>query len=180
MPSLVGSEMCIRDSVYIVNPQDSTHYYPIYDSDPAARDSDGDGVVGPEWSCNRLYGTQPADYQGATCNLTSLGFNTSSFTVYVRGGNKIVTDVFYVNYTWCWQPAKPQMRNMVVRSANTTLKTGGWGEVWNFTVEVMDPQGDDVNVSAWYNDTASDDVIHTYVGSEMCYSCSDAPAPQNT
>ncbi|MCK4927177.1 MAG: hypothetical protein KAS11_01820, partial [Candidatus Aenigmarchaeota archaeon] len=143
--------------VYIINPTDSNNYYSIYDDDPDARDGDADGVVGPEWSCDRLYGTPPLDYENSTCNLSGLGFNASYYTVHVGAGNKVVADVFYVNYTWCWMESKPQLSNPQIKSESAAswgaTTTGGWGEKFYFNISVIDPQGDEVNLTLWWNES---------------------------
>ena len=36
-----------------------------------------------------------------------------------------------------------------MEGGNVTPSTGGWGETFNFTVNVSDPQGDVVNISTW-------------------------------
>jgi len=122
---------------------------------------------GPRWDCNDSYSP---DNTLPTCNLTESDyFNESSYWVQVYGSavgsSKGVVDVYTANYTWCWVKAEPQLKNGTVKPVK-----GGWGETFDFNVTVKDPQGDDVNVTAWWN--------HTYAGTYerldnvTCTSCS--------
>ncbi|MFC2143462.1 helicase HerA domain-containing protein [Candidatus Aenigmatarchaeota archaeon] len=50
---------------------------------------------------------------------------------------------------------------------NKVANTGGWGESWDYSVEVQDEDGDDVNVSLWFDLGAG----WQFITSQICVSC---------
>jgi len=59
--------------------------------------------------------------------------------------------------------------NLLNSSASSAEKTGGWGEEFNFTIEVGDRFNRDVEVYAWHKKGAND---YEEIGSYTCTSCS--------
>ncbi|MBN2202881.1 MAG: hypothetical protein JW700_01735, partial [Candidatus Aenigmarchaeota archaeon] len=111
---------------------------------------------GPQWECGS--NTAPNTCEGSL-TLTS-GYNASdyySIEVMASGAGganqKIVTDVYTINYTWCWIESEPELIEPVVNDTESGF-SAGWGTTFNFSVNVTDPQRDTTNVSLWYTPTA--------------------------
>ncbi|RLC60781.1 MAG: hypothetical protein DRI01_09640, partial [Chloroflexi bacterium] len=136
----VNTKTPIGDAGYkIQNPHNTTWYYPTYRETAVPT---AGGILGPDWVCNETEGTLPSDYGGDTCTIDGLNFNVTNYTTVVVAGKNNVVDIFKINYTWCYVYQKPNLAG-----GNVTPATGGWGELFNFSVNVSDPQGDVVNVS---------------------------------
>ncbi|MFB6215923.1 MAG: hypothetical protein ABEJ72_03005, partial [Candidatus Aenigmatarchaeota archaeon] len=75
---------------------------------------------------------------------------------------KLFTKVKKYKYT-------PLLENSTVSvSGNESRSSGGWGEQFNFSVEVRDRYGRDVTVRLWHGTGE-----YTFVGSKTCQDCSD-------
>jgi hypothetical protein len=61
----------------------------------------------------------------------------------------------------------PKLTNPTAISLGGPSIPGGWGENWNFTVDVQDEDNDDVNVSLWINLTGD----WQYYDSQICINC---------
>ncbi|MCK5333475.1 MAG: hypothetical protein KAJ24_03105, partial [Candidatus Aenigmarchaeota archaeon] len=166
-------------SFYIDQPITGTDYYLsyIYDVDSCSYyDSTLGGINRTAGICDETCdGQNPVSGTVGTCNLTGLGFNTSSYTYTIFGGNKEVTDVFAINYTWCWQEASPQLSSPQIKSESAaswgTTTTGGWGERFYFNISVVDQQGNNVNLTLWWNETYGVARAHSYLNGTLCSSC---------
>ncbi|MDY6778896.1 MAG: hypothetical protein SVU32_09600, partial [Candidatus Nanohaloarchaea archaeon] len=65
------------------------------------------------------------------------------------GGSAGITfSVSGFKYVWAWLDRTPKVYDTNV-TAEEKMHTGGWGETWNFSARVWDPQHDNVSVSAW-------------------------------
>ncbi|MCK5062713.1 MAG: hypothetical protein KAR23_02185, partial [Candidatus Aenigmarchaeota archaeon] len=156
----------------------SDWYYPFYVEDAdLAPDYDSDSqTIGPQTTCDYIYNTSDVTgYSGNTCNLTGLSFNTSTINVTLYSGKYTITDVYDINYTWCWQEAEPQLSTPLIKSESAaswdTTTTGGWGERFYFNISVVDPQGDNVNLTLWWNETYGAARLHSYLNETLCTSC---------
>ncbi|MBR9679364.1 MAG: hypothetical protein GON13_03795, partial [Nanoarchaeota archaeon] len=123
------------------------------------------GSVGPAWTCATGNAGSPN-----TCSLsesngyngTESDWNCTSIQSAAYGNNPgsviLLIDTFQVNYTWCWESVRPVLRNETVYP-----NPGGWGESFNFSVDVLDPNGDsgdNVTVLAWYKHGIADSWIY--------------------
>ena len=110
-------------------------------------------VVGPRYEC----GNETPGQKNNTCNTAEKGYNESYFNYSVRlqGGSttantRMLLDNFEVKYPWCWTP--------IIYDANVSRGTGGWGNLFNFTIKVTDPNANatvrlwkrSVGTSEWY------------------------------
>ncbi|HLD43310.1 MAG TPA: hypothetical protein VJB08_04990, partial [Candidatus Nanoarchaeia archaeon] len=104
------------------------------------------------------------------CGLDSGGPNTCSlsigngytdedcYSVRAYGEKFALLDVFNLNYTWCYTEVLPKVENQSVGTsvnASNTTAQGGWGDTFNFTLFARDPNSDNLNVTAYYNETPS-------------------------
>ncbi|MCG2719178.1 MAG: hypothetical protein L6266_00360, partial [Nanoarchaeota archaeon] len=135
----------------------------------------GGGVIGPGYECAIGAGSN-------TCALTiNDGFNESvppCYSVRVQGGSNspgsiaVSIDTFNVRYTWNWRDVKPVLTSPSISTsfetpANTTQ--GGWGQTFNFTVLVNEPDDADTNVSVLYSPTLS---WGNEIATTLCEDCS--------
>ncbi|MCK5043131.1 MAG: hypothetical protein KAR51_03815, partial [Candidatus Aenigmarchaeota archaeon] len=71
--------------------------------------------------------------------------------------------------------SKPQLSNPQIKSESAAswgaTTTGGWGEKFYFNISVNDPQGDEVNLTLWWNESFGTDREHTYLNETICTSC---------
>jgi len=156
----------------------SNWYYPVYSEcvfDDPEYDS-GSQTLGMFTKCSHLYNTSDVTgYTGNTCNLTAKDFNTTSYNVTVYSSKLTLTDIFDVNYTWCWEEAKPILGTPLIKSESAAswgiTTTGGWGEKFYFNISVNDPQGDEVNLTLWWNESFGVGREHTYLNETICTSC---------
>jgi hypothetical protein len=172
--------------VAIAHPNGSL-YYPSYSSDIDACgyfDSDTNSIP-RAWACDEDCPAGGVPDNVGTCNISYHSFNASSYNVTVSAANKVVSDLFNINYTWCWQASKPELTNANAETLISGSDTGGWGETWNFTVSATDPQGENVSVSTWtapppYDDWTRIDRSTVVSGTTYSYfhnySCSDFQA----
>ncbi|NIO22630.1 MAG: hypothetical protein GTN38_01200, partial [Candidatus Aenigmarchaeota archaeon] len=86
-----------------------------------------------------------------TCDLNaSDGFNSTFYLLYTGanwgGPSGPIFDNIRIDYTWAWKSVSPKLQNETV-----SPDPGGWGETFNFTVNVSDPQTDNVSVYLWHS-----------------------------
>ncbi|MFH1409530.1 MAG: hypothetical protein ABIH34_06475, partial [Nanoarchaeota archaeon] len=129
--------------------------------------------VGPAWGCNEqaAYNTWQSPPYNQVCNLTGHGFtnvtDNPSYLMQVYAGKKSSSVLTGVKYNWCWTQVAPDLQN-----ANVSPGSGGWGESFNFSVNAVDPQGNNVTMWAW--DSVSPTGPWNYIGGEKGTSCSFA------
>ncbi|MCG2724005.1 hypothetical protein L6303_04630, partial [archaeon] len=163
--------------VQLVHPN-TTSYYVSY-----AADIDSVGCTPPynattelidwNWTCRDSCGGVVSPL--GTCNMSKMGFNASSYTVRLVAGNFVLVDVLQIKHTWCWQEAKPQLSNPLLKSESAAswgaTTTGGWGERFYFNISVVDPQGDNVNLTLKWNHSANPANNFEYLNNTLCTSC---------
>ncbi|MCD6495831.1 MAG: hypothetical protein J7K54_01030, partial [Candidatus Aenigmarchaeota archaeon] len=167
-------QMSDRDERDCTTPSSATYtYYNAYA--PAL----GAGAIsGPLWRCeDGSAGSPNTCSMDASDNFNGTDFNCTSVKLAAYANNPgsviMIIDTYTINYTWCWIDVEPKLQNPRAHVAESASeKIGGWGETWNFTIETMDPQGDDVNVSVGYNETPSSSVDFYQLGTSSCPSCS--------
>ncbi|MCK5594199.1 MAG: hypothetical protein KAI18_03070, partial [Candidatus Aenigmarchaeota archaeon] len=164
----------------IQNPN-TTWYYVSY-----AQDVDSAGCTPPydagsesipwDYVCDEACGGTPGDGVVSTCNVSKEGFNASSYNVTLYGGNAVVTDILQIQYEWCWMEASPQLASPQIKSESSAswgvTTIGGWGEKFYFNISVVDPQGDDVNLTLWWNESYGASRDHSYLNETLCTACS--------
>ncbi|MCK5233928.1 MAG: hypothetical protein KAJ91_03865, partial [Candidatus Aenigmarchaeota archaeon] len=91
-----------------------------------------------------------------------------------------------INYTWDYGKIFSELTDLFVKSkiytytplvinstlyisADSSATLGGWGEEFNFSVEVRDRFGRDVEVYLWHKTSAAS--VYTLVASDTCSSC---------
>ncbi|MFH1473362.1 MAG: hypothetical protein ABIE55_00555, partial [Candidatus Aenigmatarchaeota archaeon] len=141
---------------FVIFSNDSTQFFPL------AINVGGAYTYGPVDSCgaNNNY-TGGTGYPGSTpnstpntCNISFTDwFNVTSYTVnwYIPGKGSV--SIPTISYQWCWEDALPKLDNPAVNGTQSGY-SAGWGSIFNFSVEIWEPQGSESNVSLWYTPTA--------------------------
>ncbi|NIO44470.1 MAG: hypothetical protein GTN36_02850, partial [Candidatus Aenigmarchaeota archaeon] len=118
------------------------------------------GTTSPPQCDSPAFGSRNSTKQQGTCDLNSTDkFNvtnttdkTGTFQLWSGiealggGGTPSSTNMIRIDYTWAWSIEEPALSNESVIPS-----TGGWGEDFNFTVNVTDPNTYNVSVYAWHS-----------------------------
>jgi len=113
-------------------------------------------------------------------NIHSIGISSHTDAMHNPQGNITITKI---NYIWKYGKAfrdpenlfikiKPHLFPPIIYNGNVTPGVGGWGETFNFTVQVYDKKGRDVTVYAYYRHTAGQP--WSFVGSQTYSGCTEA------
>ncbi|NIM46746.1 MAG: hypothetical protein GTN40_01140, partial [Candidatus Aenigmarchaeota archaeon] len=135
-----------HDAQFIIYNSTAAHY-------PASFNYPYEGYLGPLYSCGSVNNATTQPNSPTTCNLTGRGFNETSYNITSYVPAKGAVSVTQINYQWCWEDEFPKLDNPLVNDTQSGF-TAGWGSIFNFSVEVWEPQGNETNISLWYTQTA--------------------------